>query len=187
MLAVGGSTRAGSTTESALRIAADGATAAGANVRFVTGPDLLMPMYDGRAVDVDPARARLVEGVRWAHGLLVASPGYHGAVSGLVKNALDHIEDLRLGPDGSPTDTPYLEGIGVGCIAVAQGWQAGVSTLHQLRTIVHALRGWPTPLGVVVNTGQDTVEASSDVLRMVGAQVVEFALMRRALHPGEWP
>lgn len=185
MLAVGGSTRAGSTTEAALRIAADGATAAGANVRFVTGPDLLMPMYDGRATDVDPARARLVDGVRWAHGLLVASPGYHGAVSGLVKNALDHIEDLRVGPDGGPTDTPYLEGVGVGCIAVAQGWQAGVSTLHQLRTIVHALRGWPTPLGVVVNTGQGTVESRSDALRMVGAQVVEFALMRRALHPGE--
>lgn len=181
MLAIGGSTRAGSTTEAALRIAAEGAADAGADVRFVTGPDLLMPMYDGRADDVDPARQRLVEGVRWADGLLVASPGYHGAVSGLVKNALDHIEDLRVGPDGTPTDTPYLEGVGVGCVAVAQGWQAGVSTLHQLRTIVHALRGWPTPLGVVINTGQDTVEASTDALRIVGSQVAEFARMRQAL------
>ena len=32
---------------------------------------------------------------RWADGLLVASPGYHGGISGMMKNALDYVEDLR--------------------------------------------------------------------------------------------
>jgi multimeric flavodoxin WrbA len=33
--------------------------------------------------------------LRRAHGIIVASPGYHGSMSGLVKNALDYAEDMR--------------------------------------------------------------------------------------------
>ena len=54
---------------------------------------------------------------------MLVSPGYHGAVSGLVKNALDYVEDLRDEP------RPYLDGRAVGCVAIALGWQAAVTTL----------------------------------------------------------
>jgi hypothetical protein len=36
------------------------------------------------------------------------------------------------------------------------GWQAAVGTLGQLRTIGHALRAWPTPLGVAINSATAT-------------------------------
>ncbi len=85
---------------------------------------------------------------------MLVSPGYHGTVSGLVKNALDYIEDLRDDP------RPYLDGRAVGCVATASGWQAAVTTLTSLRSIVHALRGWPTPLGAAVNSAQ--VEFTAD-------------------------
>lgn len=39
--------------------------------------------------------------------MVVGSPGYHGAVSGLVKNALDYIEDLREDPRVYLDDTPW--------------------------------------------------------------------------------
>jgi len=101
-------------------------------------------------------------------------------VSGLVKNALDYIEDLR---DDS---RPYLDGRAVGCVATASGWQSAVTTLTALRSIVHALRGWPTPLGVAVNSADvsfgDAGCSSEQValnLRTVGRQVAEFALARR--------
>jgi FMN reductase len=114
--------------------------------------------------------------------LIVASPGYHGGVSGLVKNALDLLEDLR------DDERPYLDGRGVGCITTAAGWQACVSTLAALRSIVHALRGWPTPLGATLNTSEgvfDPTGACTDPkvfnqLAMVGRQVVEFAQKHRA-------
>jgi FMN reductase len=56
-----------------------------------------------------------------------------------------------------------------------------------LRSVVHALRGWPTPLGVAVNSaevvfdglGGCTRENVSTQLRTTGIQVVEFALARR--------
>ena len=123
----------------------------------------------------------LVEAVRISDGVVLVSPGYHGTVSGLVKNALDYVEDLR-------GDTrPYLEGRAIGCVAAAQGWQAAVTTLTALRSIVHALRGWPTPLGVALNSKHVEFDVDGgcsdatvvDRLRTIGHQVVEFALSRR--------
>jgi FMN reductase len=46
----------------------------------------------------------------------------------------------------------YLDGMPVGCIVTAAGWQGCNTTLGAMRSIVHALRGWPTPLGVTLNT-----------------------------------
>ena len=181
ILAIGGSTRAQSTSESALRIAAEGAREAGAEVRILSGPDLMLPIYDPDATDRVPEAARLLDLARRADGLIIVSPGYHGGLSGLVKNALDYFEDLREDPQG-----PYLHGRAVGCIAVAHGWQAAVGTLHQLRQVVHALRGWPTPFGAVVNSSEmrlddpSAVPAAVEQLHLVGRQVVEFAHMRRS-------
>lgn len=143
---------------------------------------LMLPLY---APEV-PARAlaavRFVEEVRQADGLIIASPGYHGGPSGMVKNALDYLEDLR------DEDPPYLDGRAVGCIATASGWQATVSTLVGLRSIVHALRGWPTPMGAAVNTagvvfderGECVDPGTRFQLELVGRQVVEFCRLRSA-------
>ena len=59
-------------------------------------------------------------------------------------------------------------------------------TLQALRSVVHSLRGWPTPLGGAVNSAEtrfgpggecaDTKIAGS--LSTIGAQVVEFAAQR---------
>lgn len=182
IVAIGGSTRASSTSEAALRIAAEGARAAGADVQILGGRDLLLPIYDPDSAIRVPEAQRLLDLVREADGLIVVSPGYHGGLSGLVKNALDYLEDLRdAGGHGA-----YLHGRAVGCIAVAHGWQAAVGTLHQLRQVVHALRGWPTPFGAVVNSSEvrlddpASVPAAVEQLHLVGQQVTEFAHMRQA-------
>ena len=182
ILAIGGSTRAQSTSEAALRIASDGARAAGAQVEILGGRDLMLPIYDPDDDARVPEARKLLDLVRRADGLIVVSPGYHGGLSGLVKNALDYLEDLRdEGGRGA-----YLHGRAVGCIAVAHGWQAAVGTLHQLRQVVHALRGWPTPFGAVVNSSEvrldrpEAAPAAVEQLHLVGRQVTEFALMRQA-------
>lgn len=185
ILALGGSTRAQSTSQAALRIAAEGAQQAGADVRILGGRDLMLPIYDPDSPERTPDARRLLDLARAADGLIIVSPGYHGGLSGLVKNALDYFEDLRA-PDGEPADGAYLDGRAVGCTAVAHGWQAAVGTLHQLRQVVHALRGWPTPYGAVVNSSEvrlddpAAVPAAVEQLHLVGRQVVEFAHMRRA-------
>jgi FMN reductase len=181
VLGIGGSLRDGSQSERALHIALQGAADAGATTHAITGSELVMPFYD-LATDDRPERAvRFIEAIREADGIIVVSPGYHGGLSGLVKNALDYVEDLR------EDERPYLDGRAVGLAAVAWGWQAAVTTLDQLRTIAHALRGWPTPLGGSLNsaevkfdeTGGASEEKAVRTLRLIGKQVTEFAGARR--------
>ena len=93
----------------------------------------------------------------------------------MIKNALDYVEDLRNAP------RTYLDGVPVGCIVCAHGWQATATTLLALRSVVHALRGWPTPFGAAINSAAAGLE-DDDVraqLRLVGRQVVELAILQR--------
>lgn len=180
IVGLGGTTRAGSSSEVALRCALSAAERAGARTLLLAGPDIELPMYAPERSERSPAAAAVVSALRDCHGVIVASPGYHGSISGLVKNALDYVEDLR------GDAAPYFDGRAVGCIACAFGWQATGSTLAALRSIVHALRGWPTPIGVAINTSSKIFDADgacldaavSKQLELMAMQVVEFARMR---------
>lgn len=182
VVGIGGSVREDSQSERALRVVLDGARSAGAETTAMTGQDLVLPFYDPAVAERTEVAHHLVEALRQADGVVLVSPGYHGTVSGLVKNALDYVEDLRTDP------RPYLDGRAVGCVAIAQGWQATVTTLTALRSIVHALRGWPTPLGAALHSGEVRFDdhghpsdpAVDRTLRTIGEQVVQFALDRRS-------
>lgn len=183
IVGLGGTTRVGSTTERALRIALDRAAALGARTRLFAGADLHLAHFDPSTADRGKHESALVDALREADGVIIATPSYHGSISGMVKNALDYTEDLRRDV------RPYLEARAVGCIVCAEGAQAMGATLAALRAIIHALRGWPTPYGAVVNTGGPAFDAGPNgtdpavlqQLELVAAQVLEFARMRRAL------
>jgi FMN reductase len=185
IVGIGGTLRAGSTSEQALRYAVNVAAELGAETELIVATELDLPMYSPGGQG--PERAlRLLNAVRCADGVIVSSPGYHGGISGLLKNALDYLEELA----GEPR--PYLHGKAVGCIVASSGWQAGATSLTSLRSNVHALRGWPTPLGAVVNSsakpfdlqGNLTDPKTRDQLGTVGRQVVEFAQAQLSLPVG---
>lgn len=129
-----------------MRIALRGSEQAGADTICFAAADLQLPFYDPGVAARLPAARRLVEALAHADGVIVASPGYHGSTSGMIKNALDYAEDL------AQSEVPYLTGKPFGCIGVARGWQAAVNTVRALRDIAHSLRAWPTPYAAVVNT-----------------------------------
>lgn len=172
IVGIGGTVHAGSSTEQALRLAAAAAEAAGAEVT-VFGGDYLrtLPHYRGEGYGVEDGRA-LVEAVRNADGLIVSAPGYHGTISGLVKNALDYLEDL------ARDERPYLDGRAVGLIATAYGDQATMSTIQTLRSIVHALRGWPTPMAATVRVHQDLFSADGECLDERARMQIELVGMQ---------
>ncbi|SEJ03533.1 NADPH-dependent FMN reductase [Paraburkholderia diazotrophica] len=183
VIGIGGTTRAASSTERALGFALRGAEQAGARTRLFGGTFLhSLPHYAPESTHRTDEQLELIEAVRHADALVIATPGYHGGVSGLVKNALDTLEELR------GEARPYLDGRAVGCIVTAYGWQAAGSVLTSLRSIVHALRGWPTPFGAGINTLEtrfDTADTCSDPkvveqLSMVGQQAAQFALAFRS-------
>lgn len=157
----------------------------GARWEIFCGPQLLFPSYKADSPERAPAARAMVDAMRNCDALVVASPGYHGSFSGLIKNALDYAEDL------ASDSRPYLSGRAVGCIAGGFGWQAIGTTLASLRTVMHALGAWPTPMGVAMNTSMKVFDESGEVvnpdvraeLHVLAEQLVEFARMRQAYTP----
>jgi FMN reductase len=182
VVGLGGTMRSGSSSELALRIALSAAEQAGAQTRAFVGADLDFEMYPLERPQRSDKALDFLDAIRRADSVVISSPGYHGSLSGLIKNALDYLEDLR------SDERPYLEGRAVGCIVCAAGWQATGSTLAAMRAIAHALRGWPTPFGATINTIEPVfadgkcidIEVASR-LGTVGRQVAEFAKMQARL------
>ena len=183
VIGIGGSPRAGSTGELALHMALQAAEEAGARTQAFNGAFLAsLPIYAPENPERTGEQLQLVEAVRCADGLILASPGYHGGISGSMKNALDLLEDLH------SDRRCYLDGRAVGCIITAGGWQTVGIALTALRSIVHALRGWPTPLGVPIVADKGMFDSSGTCLipkvheqiDIMARQVVAFASFRAA-------
>lgn len=147
VVGIGGTTRTGSSGERIVRCILSEVEARGGRTRMFGGAELAaLPHYAPEMPHRTPEQLEFLEAVRAADGFIIGTPAYHGGISGLVKNALDLLEDLR--DDGRC----YFSDRAVGLVVVAAGWQACGVTLQSLRGIVHAMRGWPTPLGITVNT-----------------------------------
>ena len=177
LVGIGGTTRENSGTERALFDVLNAAEALGAKTQAFGSVDL-MGLGHYSPGNLQASGIRLLDAVRVCDGLIIASLCYHGSVSGLVKNALDHLEELRT------AERPYLEGRPVGCIVIADGVQAVGTTLSSLRSIVHALRGWPTPFGLAMDSRalqaepSDRSERESQGVRLLATEVVRFATMQ---------
>lgn len=170
IVALGGTLRPESSTGRLLAAALAKAEARGARTTLFTGEAIAFPHYEPGSFDDTPGVSRYLEALRTADAVIIGSPGYHGTLSGLVKTALDYIESL------SKDDRPYLDGLPVGLISTAAGWQASVSTLQALRTITHALRGWPTPIGISVNTAEpgDVIDKCNGAMDLMIGQIFDF-------------
>lgn len=182
IVGIGGTTRPGSTSEKALSTALAHAASLGCETQLFGSSDMPAETFDPSLPARSERALALVAALRRADGLIIATPSYHGGVSGLVKNAIDFIEDMR------DDERVYLQGRAVGCIVCADGAQAMGTTMMSLRAIVHALRGWPTPYGATLQSsakpfGGDGIavdQAAVTACETVAAEVVLFARMTGA-------
>ncbi|MDT4927764.1 MAG: reductase [Pseudonocardiales bacterium] len=182
IVGLGGSTGAASVTNLLMQACLDRCAALGARTLAFGGDQLsVLPIYGADSDAPTTVSEAIVDAARRADCLLIATPGYHGGMSGLVKNALDHLEAMR------DDERPYLEGRAVGVIVTAAGWQAAGTTLVSVRSTIHSLRGWPTPFGVTVNSvehhqgGDGRLDARVDgAVGILAGQLMEFAGWRAA-------
>lgn len=180
ILGIGGTLRAQSTGQRALAHVLARARALGARTELLSGPALDLPHYAPERTERTEAAQKLVAMMRAADGVVICSPAYHGSVSGLVKNALDYTEDMNRDA------RVYFDGLPIGCIACGAGWQAAGQTLAALRSIAHALRGWPTPMGAMINSSNPVFEDDGTCtdaairfqLDTIADQMMGFALAR---------
>jgi FMN reductase len=181
ILGVGGTFRENSSSERALELALAAAAAMGAEIVQFKAGKLDLPLYNPRDNYRSQDSEELVNLLDRCDSAIFSSPSYHGTVSGTVKNAIDYAEDLV------ERGVSYLQDKAIGCIGCGSGWQGAVGALNTLRSIAHALRAWPTPMGVAINTSQPTFAADgrcldarlADQLQLVGHQVTTFAWVRR--------
>jgi FMN reductase len=181
IVGIGGSTSASSVTNRLVAACLGIAAERGAQTESMLGEQLAaLPMFGGDSA-ANAAVSRMVEMVRGADCVLIGTPGYHGGMSGLVKNALDHLEFLR------EDSRPYLDGRAVGVIVAAAGWQACGTTLTSVRSTIHSLRGWPTPFGVTVNSAESFESPDGGLdprieggLEILAGQMLDFASRRRS-------
>src|SRR3981189_1287502 len=187
IVGLGGTTREGSSTEKRVSLSLGAAASRGADTWLLCGSDCALPAYGPGATSNTKAN-RITAELGRADGIILGTPGYHGGLSGLGKNALDYTDDLR------SNKHPYLEDRPVGCVVTAAGEQGAVTTLAALRSVVHALRGWPTPLGVTIVTSDQVFDAAGNCisprietqLRILSQQVVDFARLRAKADSESW-
>jgi NAD(P)H-dependent FMN reductase len=92
ILAFAGSSRRESFNKKLVKIAAEGARLAGAEVTYVDFKDLPMPLFDEdlEAEAGIPENVKTFKAVMKAHqGLLIACPEYNSSITPLLKNAID--------------------------------------------------------------------------------------------------
>jgi FMN reductase len=139
VLGVAGSTRQESYSTRALKIALDHAKSHGAEVRLLELNRTVLPLYDPSA----PASKEVeqaAEAIAWADAFILASPDYHGSMSGALKNFLDHF---------------YEEFAGKVFGYIVASHEKGLTVMDQMRTAVRQCYGWSMPYGVSINGPQD--------------------------------
>jgi NAD(P)H-dependent FMN reductase len=135
ILAFSGSLRQASFNTAIVRIAAEGAKAAGAEVTVVELRDFPMPLYDGdlEAASGLPEHAKRFKQLLISHqGLLIASPEHNSAYSGALKNAIDWAS--RPAP-GEPSLAAFAGKTAALCSA-SPGALGGLRGLAALRSLL---------------------------------------------------
>lgn len=190
ILGLGGSLRPGSTTTLALHIALDGAAASGAAIHHLNLADVPLPMFNGTySLDgYSPSERQTIEqlfdAIANAQGIILASPTYHNAISGAMKNALDLLE---IGTEDLP---PRMAGKVAGLVTVQGGTSGtGNNTLTTMLLAARAMHAWVAPTMVSVpgsrsafNTDGQIIDTAIDArLRALGAQVASASAVFAAL------
>jgi len=138
IVGIGGSLRPQSYSQRALILAAKRVEALGAEVEILDLRTLNLPFCNGGDDYSDyPDVARLQQTVKTADGLILATPEYHGSVSGVLKNALDLM------------GFEELSGKVAGLISVLGG-QSNSNALNDLRVIMRWVHGWVIPEQVAI-------------------------------------
>ena len=138
IVGIGGSLRSESYSQQALINAAQRVEALGADVEILDLRRMRLPFCDGGKEYPDyPDVEKLRETVKQADGLILATPEYHGSVSGVIKNALDLMS------------FEHLEDKVAGLISVLGG-QANSNALNDLRLIMRWVHGWVIPEQIAI-------------------------------------
>jgi NAD(P)H-dependent FMN reductase len=79
---------------------------------------------------------KITDYVNWADAFVLVSPDYHGSMSGVMKNFLDHFWEEFAGKTFGYICTSH---------------EKGLTAMDQMRTSIRQCYGWSLPYGVSIN------------------------------------
>ncbi|NJL87809.1 MAG: NAD(P)H-dependent oxidoreductase [Leptolyngbyaceae cyanobacterium SM1_1_3] len=151
IVGIGGSLRPASYSQQALSIAAQRIEALGGEVEILDLRAMTLPFCDGSKAYADyPDVKRLQDAVKAADGLILATPEYHGSVSGVIKNALDLMS------------FDQLAGKVTGLISVLGG-QPNSNALNDLRIIMRWVHGWVIPEQIAIGQAWQAFDEAGEL------------------------
>lgn len=145
ILAFAGSAREGSYNKMLIRVAAEGARKAGADVTVLDLRDYPMPLYDGddEAKGGLPENAKKLKQLFLAHqGLLIAAPEYNSSITPLLKNTIDWVS--RPAEKGEAPLSCYTGKV-AGLLAASPGALGGLRGLVHVRAILQNIQVMVVP------------------------------------------
>jgi FMN reductase len=152
IVGIGGSLRAGSQSQLALNLAAGRVRSLGAEVEVLDLRQMHLPFCNGEKEYPDfPDVAKMRKVVAEADGLILATPEYHGSVSGVLKNALDLMSFDQLSDKVA------------GLISVLGG-QSNSNALNDLRVIMRWVHAWVIPEQIAIGQAWKAFDSDGNLL-----------------------
>lgn len=170
ILGVSGSMREGSYSTRALGVLLEEARGRGAETRLLDLRVVDLPIYRPRGEELKTEGLRMAtEAVNWADAFVLASPDYHGSMSGALKNFLDYY---------------WTEFAGKVFGYLCASHEKGLTVMDQMRTAVRQCYGWSLPYGVSFH-GDEDFDADGNVknasvarrLRMMTRDLVVYGTL----------
>jgi len=140
VLGVGSSMRKGSYSTETLRIALEKASQNGAETKFLSLYDNPLPFYHDRSRGNNSNIDLATEMVKGSEAIILATPDYHGSMSGSLKNFLDHF---------------WSDFAGKTFGYICSSHEKGLTVMDHMRTAIRQCYGWSLPYGISINSTQD--------------------------------
>ncbi|NER00876.1 MAG: NAD(P)H-dependent oxidoreductase [Cyanothece sp. SIO2G6] len=161
ILAFAGSARRDSFNKKLVKIAAEAAKAAGAEVTVIDMADFPMPVFDQdlETQGVPSMVLRFKELLNSHQGFLIACPEYNGSITPLLKNAIDWAS--RPDPDVAPKSLQCFQGKVAALVATSPGGLGGIRGLVHVRAILEGI-------GVIVIPDQKAIPNANQAFDQQG-------------------
>ena len=128
--------------------------------RLINLLDTELPMYRPTTKFDNDHVDKVIEDVNWANVFVLASPDYHGSMSGTMKNFLDFF---------------WKEFSGKTFGYIVSSHEKGLTVMDQMRTAVRQCYGWSLPYGISINEREDIDHESKIVNNKLRSRIEMLA------------
>jgi NAD(P)H-dependent FMN reductase len=171
VLGIAGSMRKGSMSSHALKLVLEEAKKYGSDSRVLELREVRLPIYDPSRSESDVLYQdvngngenvlnTVTEAINWADAFVLASPDYHGSMSGAMKNFLDYFWEEFAGKT-------------FGYIIASH--EKGLTVADQMRTSVRQCYGWSMPYNISINGANDFNSAGNPANSMLANRIKMLA------------